>query len=252
VVEDDDEDDAPRKPKKKKKTAKLLEEDGQNAFAEWAPSLGILLVGLILSVMGTIGVSKHEDSFMSPGLAVAFMLVTQVISIPLTIAGLMIVGSLFGIEYGTFMGAVRNLAAMSFLTTGMMATFDWMRIPSFVYQPIIFMVGVGLFLALFRLDVWETFITMFMLNVLSWVFYIAMFFVLIAVLVTGSKMGGGGSDIDDGDDPPGLVGDDMDDDDPPPMFQGQGKGKGKQQGQGNGNGSGRRNRPFNPDPDDDN
>ena len=101
------------------------------------------------------------------------------------IVALMVIGSMFGIEYGTFTNAVRSLAAMGFLIGGLTDAFAWSKLPFFVYEPIIFLIGIGVFMALFRLDVWETIVTMFCLNVLSWVFQIVALLVIVAVLSKG-------------------------------------------------------------------
>ena len=62
------------------------------------------------------------------------------------------------------------------------------------YQPIIFMVGLGLFMTLLRLDVGEALVTMFGLNILSALFQIAMFMLIIAILASEAKKGGGFDD----------------------------------------------------------
>jgi hypothetical protein len=194
---DDEEDDRPRKKKKQRRKGAFAakdEEKESSVVAEWAPPIFMMVIGLILTVVGTWGMAKGPDAAIAPMAAVALRVVGECIAIPITIVALMVIGSMFGIEYGTFTHAVRSLAAMGFLIGGLMDVLDWSGLPYFVYQPIIFMIGLGLFMTLLRLDVWEAIVTMFGLNLLSWVFQFIMLIVIIAILSKGMGKG----DFDDG------------------------------------------------------
>ncbi len=191
----DEEDDRPRKKKKRRKGAVAAApgEDESSALAEWAGPVFLMVMGLTLSIVGTWGMAKGPDAAIAPVAAVALRVVGEFIAIPIPIVALMVIGSVFGIEYGTFVHAVRSLAAMGFLVGGLIDILDWAGLPFFVYQPIIFMIGLGLFMTLLRLDVWEALVTMFGLNLLSWVFQFIMILVILAILSKGVDKG----DLDD-------------------------------------------------------
>lgn len=228
----DGEDDRPQKKKKRRKGAAVgapREDKEGSALAEWAPPVFMMVIGLILTVVGTWGLAKGPEAAVAPMAAVAIRVVGELIAIPITIVALMVIGSVFGIEYGTFTHAVRSLAAMGFLVSGLMDVFDWAGLPYFVYQPIIFAIGLGLFMTLLRLDVWEAIVTMFGLNLLSWVFQFVMLIVIVAVLSKGMHK----DDLDDGPkfkDGQGQMGDEDFDPGDRPWNQG-----------------GNRGRPFDPD-----
>lgn len=220
IDDDDEEDDRPRRKKRRRKgvAAASAGDKESSAVAEWAPPVFMMVIGLILTVVGTWGMAKGPDAAIAPMAAVALRVVGELIAIPITIVALMVIGSMFGIEYGTFTHAVRSLAAMGFLISGLMDILDWSGLPFFVYQPIIFMIGLGLFMTLLRLDVWEALVTMFGLNLLSWLFQFLMLIVIIAMLSKGM-----GKDVlDDGPgakDKQGQVGDDDFDPDDRPWNQ---------------------------------
>lgn len=219
----DDEDDRPHKKTKKRRrgmAAAPAEDKESSAVVEWAPPVFMMVIGLVLTVVGTWGMAKGPDAAIAPMAAVTLRVLGELIAIPITIVALMVIGSMFGIEYGTFTHAVRSLAAMGFLISGLMDVLDWSGLPFFVYQPIIFMIGLGLFMTLLRLDVWEALVTMFGLNLLSWLFQFLMLIVIIAMLSKGM----GKDALDDGPkskDKQGQVDDDDFDPDDRPWDQGQ-------------------------------
>ncbi|HVK18225.1 MAG TPA: hypothetical protein VM533_14880 [Fimbriiglobus sp.] len=201
AIEEEEEEDRPRKKRKKPRHGAVAprEEKESSAVAEWAPPVFMMVIGVILTVVGTYGHAKGADAAIAPVAAVAIRVVGEMIAIPITIVALMVIGSVFGIEYGTFTHAVRSLAAMGFLISGLMDVFGWVGLPFFVYQPIVFMIGLGLFMTLLRLDVWEAIVTMFGLNVLSWVFQFIMLIVIVAMLSSGvdpDDFGGGSKSKD--------------------------------------------------------
>ncbi len=189
VVADDEDDDEPRKKKKKKgkKGAGGIDDETNNVLMEWATPVFLMIAGLAMTCIGTYGIAKNPDYGISPGLAVMVAVIGEFISIPITIAALILIGSLFGIEYGSIFSAIRNLAAMGFLTGGLVDVFDWGGVPDFAYMPIIGLINFGLFMVLFGLDIFETLVTVFMLNVLSWLMSIAMLFILLALLMSAEK-----------------------------------------------------------------
>jgi hypothetical protein len=194
----DDHRDEDRPRKKKRRTGSAVgspaDDEAGNAVADWVGPIFLMILGLALGIAGTVGLARQPDAMMNPALAATGMVVWQLITVPLTIIGLIVIGSLFGIEYGTFVHTIRNLAAMGFLVNGMMAALDWAGLPFYMYQPLIFMVGLGLFMALFRLDVWEALVTMFGLNIMSFVFKIVAVMILFAMLAHAAKKG----EFDDG------------------------------------------------------
>lgn len=201
VDEDEDDDDRPSKKrgKKGKKGAKGIDDETNNKLMEWAAPVFLMVAGLAMTCLGTYGIAKHPDYGISPGLAVMIAVIGEFISIPITIVALIFIGSLFGIEYGSIFSAIRNLAAMGFLTGGLVDVFEWGGLPDMIYMPIIFLINVGLFMTLFGLDVFETMVTVFMLNVLSWLMSIAMLFILVALLMSAEKKRERmGNDPDDG------------------------------------------------------
>ncbi len=193
----EDEDDRPRKMKRRKEAAagKPVDEEANSVLTEWVGPIFMVVAGLVMTVVGTWGVAKGPEAAIAPMAAVVIRVVGEMISIPVTIIALMVIGSVFGIEYGTFFGAVRGLAAMGFLVGGLTDIFTWSKLPVFMYEPIIALIGLGLFMVLFRLDIWETLVTIFCLNVLSWVFSVVTFLIILAVL---AKSGGKLDRDDDG------------------------------------------------------
>jgi hypothetical protein len=198
AVEDEEDDDRPRKKTRRKGAAAAAPEDKESsALAEWAGPVFMMVVGLILGVVGTAGLARQPDSLMNPTAAAVGMVIYQFVTIPILVVGLMVIGSLFGIEYGTFVHAVRSLAAMGFLVGGLTNFLDWLGLPFFASQPIIFFIGLGLFMTLLRLDVWEAVVTMIGTNMIMFVFNIVAFILLLAVLASGMDKG----NLDDGPSP---------------------------------------------------
>ncbi len=197
AIDDDEDDDRPRK-KKRGKASAAAEEGENGVLVEWAGPVFMMVVGLLLTVVGTWGMAKGPEAAVAPVAAVGLRVAGELIAIPVTIIALMVIGSMFGIEYGTFTHAVRSLAAMGLLVSGLMDVADWARLPPFLYQPVIFLIGLGLFMTLLRLDVWEAIVTMFGLNLLSWLFQFIMVIIIIAMLSSKMKKEGR---LDDG---PGM------------------------------------------------
>ena len=162
-----------------------IDAETNNVLMEWGPAAFMILVGLILTCVGSYGIASRPEFGISPVYMVVGRIIVELITIPITIVALIFIGSVFGIEYGTLFSAVRNLAAILFLVGGMMDLFDWLRLPFFVTQPIVFLVAVGLLMTLFRLDMWETIVTVVGLNLLSWMFQFAAVFLVLIILSKG-------------------------------------------------------------------
>lgn len=250
IAADEDEDDEPIPvPKRKKKKKKRVEEPEEEAPNEWAVPLVLMGIGLVLTIIGTIGYARTPDFGLSAGAAVAFRLIGQVIVIPITIVALIGIGTVMGIEYGTLTSTIRNLAAMGLFIGGLVDVMDWAHLPWFIAQPIIFVVGLGLLMSLFGLDVDEAMFTMMGLNLLSFLLKMALFMVIMMMVHKAvNKPGGfgpGGPNTPGWVDPDGIDPDDDDPDDPDAMPRPKAKGK-------NGKNPKGKNRPqvpppFNPD-----
>lgn len=173
--EDEEPDDRPRRRKKKKSRSQPEE---TSSTSEWIIPSVIGGVGLLMTVIGAVGAGGAGHAIVS----VVIFLVAQVIQIPVTIGALMVIGGVLGIEYGTLVGAIRGLGAVSLLTNGMMAIGAWLDVPFFVYQPVVFLIGFGVFMTLFHLDVWETWITMVALDLMTWVFLFVTMIVLMGMV----------------------------------------------------------------------
>jgi hypothetical protein len=218
--DDEGDEDRPR-PKKKKKKKKddefdpLAEErerqaERDKALADFEFKWPLLLLagGVILCFVGAFGASKV-------GAVVTLTVTTvgMVVTIPAMIAVLMVVGIFMGIEYGRIGPAVLKLAAISFVSNGIMFIGDWFHVPGFIVFPISCAISFGLFMTQFDLDTWEANVSVGALNAMAFVANMVLigFLVLAAAKSDGGGGGGGGSG---GGDDGGFVA--PDDDDPPP------------------------------------
>lgn len=218
-VEDGDE---PKRKKKKKKLVKEPVEDSEPN--EWIIPLVLMGLGLILTIAGTIGYARGPDAELSAGAAVAFRLLGQLIGIPITIVALIGIGTVMGIEYGTLTSTIRNLAALGLFMGGMLDVLDWFRLPWFVCQPILLIIGLGLLMSLFGLDVDEAMATIVGLNFMSFLLKLALF--MIVMMMVHKAVNKGGLDRPDRSHPPGWVDpgeEDPDQDEPRPKAKGKGK-----------------------------
>ena len=229
AVPDEDDDEPVRVPRKKKKKKRVAEEEPaeEPGANEWVIPLVLMGLGLILTLVGTIGIARGDPEYgLSAGAAVAVRLLGQVIAIPITILALIGIGTVMGIEYGTLTSTIRNLAAMGLFMGGLLDVFEWMHLPWFVYQPISLVLGLGLLMSLFGLDVDEAMATMVGLNLLAFLLKLAMF-MLVMMIVHKEVNKGGVRDRPTPSDPPGWVdpNDNDPDDDPVPAPPPKGKGK---------------------------
>jgi len=146
-----------------------------------------MVFGLIMMLVAgfRMGRGPSVEGGVSATTMLGITFVFALVKIPLTIVGLMLVGMLIGIEYGTPLNAVRSLAAISLFTDGIAwlgSSFGlWGMLFSY---PLAYGAGLALFMILFRLDTWETWISMVGLAVLS---FLLKFIVLFLVAVHASK-----------------------------------------------------------------
>jgi hypothetical protein len=206
--DEDEDDDQPRKKKKKGKKKRggiaLTPEDeeqereNENKIVEWGVPISLAVIGLGLAVFGAI----KGLGAIGPFFAVMITVGTAVVLIPVTIAALMIIGSLVGIEYGTLGSAIRNLAAITMMVQGVL----WLGMGldlcmlTWLVTPVL---TLAMFMSLFRLDMWEAWITVTLLDALQMGFSMLFFFVIAVALSRGVDAKMGGPDPDD---------------DPAPMF----------------------------------
>jgi hypothetical protein len=196
------------KPKKKKKRrinpSELVDPDQEARDRalrdyEWIFPAVLLGIGVILTFVGAFGASKMGALY-----TLGVMCLGLVISIPLTIAALMVIGIAAGIEYGRVGPAILKLAAITFVVNGIMFIGDWMHLPRFIVFPISCMITFGLFMTQFDLDTWETNASVGALNVLSFIANIIIIGFLI-VAASSSSSSGGGNDDDPDDSPPADI-----------------------------------------------
>ena len=203
--ERDPDSEKPRKKKKKKVdklSQQLLEKvdrdqesrDAALRHFEWVMPAVVLAIGFVMTVVGAFGVSTI-NGIVTLGIVCAFV----VIFVPLVIAGLMLLGMVVGIEYGRLGPAILKLAAITFVSNGIMCIGDWMRLPGFVVFPISCFICFGIFMTLFDLDVWEANVSSGVVNVLCFVANI----ILIGFIVVAASSAGGGKDtgVEDDDKP---------------------------------------------------
>ena len=189
----------PERPKKKKRKRSSIPDpiDEDQAARdralrdfEWVWPSVLLGIGMILTFVSAFGATKLGALF-----TLGVLCLGLVITIPLTIAALMIIGLLLGIEYGRIGPAILKIAAITFVANGIMFLGAWMRLPGFIVFPISCFISFGLFMTQFDLDTWETNASVGLLNVLSF----GAKFVLLGFLIvaSGPDRGKDGDDHED-------------------------------------------------------
>ncbi|HYH68933.1 MAG TPA: hypothetical protein VD866_29840, partial [Urbifossiella sp.] len=152
---DDEDDDRPRRKKGKKKGDRLktgeeyadeVRERRLKEFEYIWPTV-ILLLGMGMAITGAIGAGGAAGA-----LSVALVIGGLFVSIPLTIATLMVVGAVCGINYGRFGPGVLKIAAVTFVVNGVYFLCEWFKVPDFVAGPIGCAVAFGMFKTMFDLD----------------------------------------------------------------------------------------------------
>lgn len=221
AVEDDDDDRPVRRkrrddeegdrelPRKKKRSRPRFEDDDtkQSNVAWWIVPCFLIGLGLAFSIAGAVGISskaKVATEVIGVGAILGVTLVQFVVSIPISIIALVVGGKLFGIEYGSPLVAIVNIAAIG----SMMMGIDWLLTWIGLWQSAIFaistIVAISLFMTLFQLDSWEVIVSIICIKVVTFLSYIAVFVVVLAAVMRGGFDGGNNFDDDDPDDRPAI------------------------------------------------
>jgi hypothetical protein len=211
---DEDDEDVPRKKKKRRRRLEEqtpeeeeAERERHNAIVDWGVPLALMLFGFGMMMFASLSIGKKDTGMaaVSTGFMLISTLVFALVSIPITIVGLMAIGMLLGIEYGTPLSAIRNLAAICFIANGIMflGSAFLSGLGGIIVYPIAGLVTFGLFMTLFRLDVWETWVSLIGLNLISKALSLVLFMILIGVASKAGKSGGFDKGNDPDDAPPG-------------------------------------------------
>ncbi|QDU24261.1 hypothetical protein [Urbifossiella limnaea] len=192
----DDDDDRPRKKKAKKgggartgdDYADEVREQRLREFEYTWPTV-FLVLGVGMAVTGAIGSGGGEGA-----LSVILVIAGLFFSIPVSIATLMGVGLVCGINYGRFGPAILKIAAVTFVVNGVYFLCEWFKVPIFIAGPIGCAAAFGLFKTMFDLDNGETNTSMGAINVVS---FLLKWLVIVVVAIIVAKSGGK-VDLDDG------------------------------------------------------
>jgi hypothetical protein len=202
-----EEDERESKPKKKKKRSfkpkpTFVDEDQASRDSalrhyEWTIPSVLLGIGMVMTFVCAIGALKGAGVGV---VTFVFLCLGILISIPLTIAVLMVVGMLCGIEYGRLGPAILKIAAIAFVANGIMFLGAWLKLPGFIVFPISCFITFGLFMSQFDLDTWETNASVGALNVLAFASKWLIIFLLIGMANRADKNRPAPED----DDPPDI------------------------------------------------
>ncbi|MFO0799740.1 MAG: hypothetical protein U0804_19895 [Gemmataceae bacterium] len=196
-ADDDDDDDRPRKKPAKKKGGRAktgdeyadeVREQRLREFEYTWPTV-FLVLGIGMAVTGAIGSAGGTGA-----LSVILVIAGLFFSIPVSIATLMVVGAVCGINYGRFGPAILKIAAVTFVVNGVYFLCEWFKVPIFVAGPIGCAAAFGLFKTMFDLDNGETNTSMGAINVVS--FVLKWLIILVVALIVARS--GGKIDLDDG------------------------------------------------------
>lgn len=201
---EEEEEERPRPKKKKKKKSKFRkrttaadteEDDHDRALREYEWIVpGVLLgLGVIMCFVGAFGAAGKAAAFHTIGV----MVIGLIITVPITIGALMIVGMLVGIEYGRLGPAILKIAAITFVVNGIYFIGDWLKLPGFVVFPLGCFISFGLFMSQFELDVWETNASVGAINVLTFIANVVMIGFLIVAEDKLDKKRDRGAEPDD-------------------------------------------------------
>lgn len=198
----------PRKKRKGKRRRAYQPVDSEEAAAqadamvEWGFPIFLMLLGLGMMLFAgfKIGRAQAVEGALTAWAMVAYTLVYAVVKIPFTIVGLMVIGSLIGIEYGTLVNAVRSLAAISLITDGII----WFGSSFGLWGMLVALalsggVSMALFMILFHLDPWETWISTAGLNMLSYALRFALLLVVAMVVAKRARTDPGWEERGTGD-----------------------------------------------------
>ncbi|MFO0937531.1 MAG: hypothetical protein U0798_13555 [Gemmataceae bacterium] len=171
--QDRDDDDQPTRSRKKKKRSRRSEtEDEEKSFhqAWWFGPVVLIIIGLVLSFVGAAGTAagkKHAVEAIGTGIMLVGAFIQFVVTIPLSIVALIIGGKICGIEYGTPLQAVANIAAISSMMMGLDWILEWVGLWYSAIHVITFLVGFSLFMTLFQLDHNEVWISLFFMKIVT-------------------------------------------------------------------------------------
>lgn len=231
-----DEDDSREIPRRKKRKRSQFDDVDTKpaAVAWWIAPCFLIGLGLALSLAGAAGIgskARGASEAIGVGMMLVVTIVQFIVSIPVSIIALIIGGKLFGIEYGSPLMAITNIAAIGSMMLGLDWLITWIGLWWSARFAITVVVAISLFMTLFQLDTWEVIVSIICMKVVTFLSYLAVFVVVLAAFLRG------------GVDPSHF--DDDDPDDRPQIKQ-------KQKMDGNQNPGGKRGR-GNPDkdPDDD-
>ena len=207
VVVDDDDDDRPhfrdpyddepksRKRKIRKKRDIAMEDpeddrDKHNAAVEWGLPLFLMFLGIVMMLAASI-IASRRGGEEAVGAALMFIvtLVFTIVAIPITIVALMVIGMMVGIDYGPVVNAIRSLAAIMTFVNGIYFMGDTVGLFGSILAPLLGLLATfALFMTLFSLDIWETWVSLFCLNVLAYVLKTVFFLVIILALTRGKSI----------------------------------------------------------------
>jgi hypothetical protein len=175
--EDEPERARPRR-KKRRRRPKLEETTEVGETPEWVAAAIILALGLILSV-GGMAVAEGRDGF---AIGLAAVGVRLLVTVPLSIAGLLITAPLLGITFGTIGMAILKLAAINVLSLSIALTAIFAGAPALVGYALAAPIDWFLFKWLFELEFSET---MIVLTVIGLIQFLANLAVTAAQLRAG-------------------------------------------------------------------
>jgi hypothetical protein len=187
-------DDPPvRKKKRRKKDRTFIlpdpddERDKEKEKREWSIAGVLFGIGFALMIAGAVGVAGKKDfEEIRTGALVFASLVSIAISIPVTILALIVGGSVLGIEYGTPVSAIRNIASIFMFMDGLDWVFTWAGAP-LAGRIATLLIGYGLLMNRFELDVWELWATVIAMKAVGFAVHVALAFALFAAVSKKDK-----------------------------------------------------------------
>lgn len=197
----DDDDGEPRAKRRKKKRRRDIEHspedeekerERENAIYEWGVPLSLMLFGLAMMLFAGFRIARSPgfDGAVTAGAMIGITFVYALIKVPLTIVALMVIGMMVGIEYGTVTSAIRNLAAITFMADGITWLGSSFGLWGVLVYPFAGIVTFALFMTLFQLDTWETWISLFGLNFLSWALKFVLMIIIGLIILKTARSGG--------------------------------------------------------------
>jgi hypothetical protein len=148
----DDEPVVTRRRRKKRRRRQVEESNEIVDTPEWIAPTALLGVGLMLSV-GSMTMAKGGEGFAEGVATVGLQLL---LTIPLSIAGLLIMAPLLGVNFGSFGMAILKLAAVNVSTLSIAMMCQFTGIPAFLAFSFVAPIGWLLFHWLFQLEPTET------------------------------------------------------------------------------------------------